>query len=53
MTVSIADVRAVALALAIDVTEMRELVQDAWSMVVPDRVVAEYLARHPISRPVA
>jgi len=29
---------------AIDVQEMRELVLDAWSMVVPKRVVAEYVA---------
>ena len=33
---------------AIDVAEMRELVVDAWSMVVPQRVVDEYLAQHPI-----
>ncbi len=30
---------------AIDMAEMRELVLDAWSMVVPKRVVAEYAAR--------
>jgi hypothetical protein len=30
---------------AIDAAEMRELVLDAWSMVVPQRVVDEYLAR--------
>jgi hypothetical protein len=29
---------------AIGLAEMRELVQDAWSMVVPQRVVDEYLA---------
>ena len=29
---------------AIDVPEMRELVEDAWSMVVPQRVIDEYLA---------
>jgi hypothetical protein len=32
---------------AIDVTEMRELVIDAWNMVVPKRVAAEYLRDHP------
>jgi hypothetical protein len=32
---------------AIDQTEMRELVVDAWSMVVPKRVAAEYLPRLP------
>ena len=30
---------------AIDTSEMRELVLEAWSMVVPQRVVDEYLAR--------
>jgi len=30
---------------AIDVGEMRELVLDAWAMVVPKRVAAEYAAR--------
>jgi hypothetical protein len=30
---------------AIDLTEMRELVLDAWAMVVPKRVAAEYAAR--------
>ena len=30
---------------AIDVAEMRELVLDAWSMVVPNRVAARYAAR--------
>jgi hypothetical protein len=30
---------------AIDVAEMRELVLDAWAMVVPKRVADEYLAR--------
>jgi hypothetical protein len=32
---------------AIDQTEMRELVVDAWRMVVPKRVAAEYLAAEP------
>jgi hypothetical protein len=32
---------------AIDLTEMRELVIDAWRMVVPKRVAAEYLGDHP------
>jgi hypothetical protein len=32
---------------AIDVAEMRELVLDAWSMVVPRRVAAAYAAREP------
>jgi hypothetical protein len=32
---------------AIDRTEMRELVVDAWRMVVPKRVAAEYLGDHP------
>ena len=32
---------------AIDVEEMRELVLDAWSMVVPKKVVAAYLASEP------
>ena len=32
---------------AIDVTEMRELVIDAWNMVVPKRVATEYLRDHP------
>src|SRR6478752_4829009 len=31
---------------AIDQTEMRELVVDAWRMVVPKRVAAEYLGEH-------
>jgi hypothetical protein len=31
---------------AIDLTEMRELVVDAWRMVVPKRVAAEYLDDH-------
>jgi hypothetical protein len=31
---------------AIDVTEMRELVIDAWRMVVPKRVAAEYERLH-------
>ena len=32
---------------AIDLTEMHELVVDAWRMVVPKRVAAEYLGDHP------
>jgi hypothetical protein len=32
---------------AIDEAEMRELVIDAWRMVVPKRVAAEYLDDHP------
>ena len=32
---------------AIDQSEMRELVVDAWRMVVPKRVAAEYLGDHP------
>jgi hypothetical protein len=32
---------------AIDLTEMRELVIEAWRMVVPKRVAAEYLDDHP------
>jgi hypothetical protein len=32
---------------AIDLTEMRALVVDAWRMVVPNRVAAEYLDDHP------
>jgi hypothetical protein len=32
---------------AIDLTEMRELVIDAWTMVVPKRIAAEYLRDHP------
>ena len=32
---------------AIDVDEMRELVLDAWRMVVPKKVVAEYERLHP------
>jgi hypothetical protein len=32
---------------AIDHTEMREFVVDAWRMVVPKRVAAEYLGDHP------
>jgi hypothetical protein len=32
---------------AIDQTEMRELVVDAWRMVVPKRVAADYLGDHP------
>jgi hypothetical protein len=31
---------------AIDQTEMRELIVDAWRMVVPKRVAAEYLGDH-------
>jgi hypothetical protein len=33
---------------AIDAAEMRELVLDAWSIVVPQRVLDAYLAEHPI-----
>ena len=32
---------------AIDLSELRELVVDAWRMVVPKRVAAEYLDDHP------
>jgi hypothetical protein len=32
---------------AVGVAEVRELVLDAWSMVVPQRLVDEYLAHHP------
>jgi hypothetical protein len=32
---------------AIDHAEMRELVVDAWRMVVPKRVAADYLPDHP------
>ena len=32
---------------AIDQREMRELVVDAWRMVVPKRIAAEYLGDHP------
>jgi hypothetical protein len=32
---------------AIELTEMRELVIDAWTMVVPKRIAAEYLRDHP------
>jgi hypothetical protein len=32
---------------AIDFAEMRELVIDAWTMVVPKRVAAEYLRDDP------
>jgi hypothetical protein len=32
---------------AIDLSEMREMVVDAWRMVVPKRVAAEYLDDHP------
>ena len=32
---------------AIEEAEMRELVIDAWRMVVPKRVAAEYLGDHP------
>jgi hypothetical protein len=34
---------------AIDAREMRELVLDAWRMVVPKKVAAAYEADHPIS----
>jgi hypothetical protein len=30
---------------AIDATELRELVEDAWAFVVPKRVAAEYARR--------
>ena len=33
---------------AIDVPERRDLVVDAWSMVVPQRVVDDYAAHHPL-----
>jgi hypothetical protein len=38
---------------ALDVPEMRELITDAWLMVVPKRVGAEHLAsiRNAITRP--
>ena len=38
---------------ALDAAEMRELVVDAWTMVVPKRVAAEHLAqgRKPTDRP--
>jgi hypothetical protein len=32
---------------AIDLTEMRELIVDAWRMVVPKRIAAGYLNDHP------
>jgi hypothetical protein len=32
---------------AIDTAEMRELVVDAWHMVVPKRTAADYLRDHP------
>jgi hypothetical protein len=32
---------------AIDQTELRELVLDAWRLVVPKRVAAQYLGGHP------
>ena len=32
---------------AIDAEEMRDLVLEAWSMVVPQRVIDAYLAMHP------
>lgn len=38
-----------ALMHALDPDEMCEYVLDAWGMVVPDRVAAEYLASHPIA----
>jgi hypothetical protein len=34
---------------ALEPAEMREYVLDAWGMVVPGRVAAEYLERHPIT----
>jgi len=33
---------------AIDEAEMRELVEDAWAFCVPERVAAEYSARHVV-----
>ena len=36
---------------AIDAAEMRELVLDAWSMVVPQKVVDDYLAQLPPDAP--
>ena len=36
---------------AIDHDEMRELVLDAWQMVVPKKVAAEYLEHRPGARP--
>jgi hypothetical protein len=33
---------------ALDAQEMREYVVDAWAMVVPKTVAAEYFARHPV-----
>ncbi len=33
---------------AIDEAEMRELVLDAWQMVVPKKVAADYLQQHPL-----
>jgi hypothetical protein len=36
---------------ALDVGEMRELVLDAWQMVVPKKVVREYFASVGLSRP--
>jgi hypothetical protein len=34
---------------ALDVAEVRELVVDAWAMVVPKTVAAEYFERNPIA----
>lgn len=34
---------------AIDTAEMRELVVDAWHMVVPKRIAADYLRDHPLA----
>jgi hypothetical protein len=38
---------------ALEKREMRDLVLDAWQMVVPKRVAAEYFAANPRSRPTA
>ena len=36
---------------AVDAQELRDLVVDAWSLVVPQRVVDEYAARRRVSGP--
>jgi hypothetical protein len=38
---------------ALDVAELRELVLDAWQMVVPQKVIREYFASIAVSRPAA
>jgi len=38
---------------ALEKREMRDLVLDAWQMVVPKRVAAEYFEANPRSRPTA